>query len=84
MPKLWNYCRFVDLKLSKAFWKENKPLDEEIIELCLLGEVEQEMVDSEEISEAIIACIEQIKSMIRADVDTHTALTVRESANITT
>ena len=84
MPKLWNYCRFVDLKLFKAFWKENKPLDEEIIELCLLGEVEQEMVDSEEISEAIIACIKQIKSMIRADVDTHTALTVRESANITT
>ena len=37
-----------------------KELDEEIIELCPLEEVEQETVDSEEISEAIIECTEQI------------------------
>ena len=59
-----------------------KQLDEEFIELYLLEEVEQETVDLEEISEAIIECIEQIKSVIRADVDTHTALTARGSANV--
>ena len=50
--------------------------------VCPFDEVEQETVDSEEISEAIIECIEQIKSVVKADVDTHTALTARKSTNV--
>ena len=39
-------------------------LDEEIIKSCPLTEVEQEMVESEDISELIIECIDWIKSVI--------------------
>ena len=41
-----------------------KGLDEEIIDTCPLSEVEQETIESEEISELIVECVEQIKSVI--------------------
>lgn len=61
-----------------------KELDEEIIESCPLADVEQETVDSEEISEAIVECIEQIKSVIRekTQVDSRATLAARESEHV--
>ena len=57
-------------------------LDAKIIELCPLDEVEQEMVDSEEISETIIECIEQIKSMITKTEVISEASVARGSDNV--
>ena len=58
-----------------------RALDEEIIESCELTDVEQETVDSEEVSELIVECIDQIKSVIteRTEVIQETTLTARQS-----
>ena len=58
-----------------------KEMDKEIIELCPLEEVERETVESEEISGAMVDCIEQIKSVLqeKTRVDAHATLTARES-----
>ena len=43
-------------------------LKAEIINTCPLKEVEQERIELEEISELIVESIEQIKSMVEAEV----------------
>ena len=58
-----------------------RALDEEIIESCELTDVEQETVDSEEVSELIVECIDRIKGIIteRTEVIQETTLTAHES-----
>ena len=57
-------------------------LDVEIIESCPLEDVEQETVDSEEISESIVECIEQIKSVVTRTEVISEASVARESRNV--
>ena len=61
-----------------------KALDEEIIEACELTQVEQETVESEEVSELIVECIDRIKSVIteKPGVTRETTLTTRESEGV--
>ena len=56
-------------------------LDAEIIESCPLEDVEQETVDSE-ISESIVECIEQIKSVVTRTEVISEASVARESRNV--
>ena len=61
-----------------------KALDEEIVEACELTEVEQETVESEEVSELIVECIDRIKSVIteKTGVTRETTLTTRGSEGV--
>ena len=61
-----------------------KALDEQIIESCKLTEVEQETVESEEVSELIVECMDRIKSMVieQTEVIKETTLTVLESEHV--
>ena len=56
-------------------------LDEEIIEACELTEVEQETMESKEVSELIVECIDRIKSVI-TEKTRETTLTTRESEGV--